>query len=111
MRRCLKAQELISGVGQAMMVGTFGPITWGAAVGLMAHCAVNTVQRYLWLYERGTVPRSRQQWRTVCDQVHGNMKKQTKANNSAIRAQRCTKRTLTRSPIHYEHVDTGYDNN
>ena len=59
-----------------MMVGTFGPITWGAAVGLMAHCAVNTVQRYLWLYERGTVPRSRQQWRTVCDQVHGNMKTQ-----------------------------------
>ena len=60
-RRRLKAQELISGVGQAMTVGTFRPITWGAAVGLMTHCAVNTVQRYLWLYERGTVPCSRQQ--------------------------------------------------
>ena len=30
------------------------------------------------------MPRSRQQWRTVCDQIHGNMKKQTKANNSAV---------------------------
>ena len=36
-RRCLKAQELISGVGQAMTVGTFGPTEWGAAVGLIAH--------------------------------------------------------------------------
>ena len=89
-----------------MTVGTFGPMEWGAVVGLIAHWGVNTVQRYLWLYERGTVPGSRQQWRTVCDQVHGNVKKQTKANNSAIRAQRCTKHTPTRSVIHYEHVDT-----
>ena len=66
-RHCLKAQELISGVGQVMTVGTFGPMEWGAVVGLITHYAVNTVQRYLWLYERGTVPRSRQQWRTVCD--------------------------------------------
>ena len=57
-RRCLKTQELISGVGQAMTVGTFGPMEWGAVVGLIAHRGVNTVQRYLWLYERGTVPRS-----------------------------------------------------
>ena len=36
-RRCLKAQELISGVGQAMTVGTFRPTEWGAVVGLIAH--------------------------------------------------------------------------
>ena len=29
-RRCLKAQELISGVGQAMVVGTFGPMDVGS---------------------------------------------------------------------------------
>ena len=34
-RLCLKARELISGVGQAMTVGTFGPMEWGAVVGLI----------------------------------------------------------------------------